>query len=153
MKDSAARSLDRKQGGVDSGAVALGNSVEGDVDNGVSGISGGGALIESKGGVGVTQHGYGEAANLEFVTQEAGKSEGDVFFCEFISESGAAFITTVGGIDDNEWAMNDGRGWSGSLRGGRGYGGGRRGGWESGKGDGPAIAAKTGDEGIGCGDV
>ena len=47
VKDSFVGAFDRKQGGVDAGAVALRNGVQADVDSGVRRIGGRGALIES----------------------------------------------------------------------------------------------------------
>ncbi len=102
MKRSFARSFHRKQRGVNLCAAALRNRVQADVDSGAGDVGGRGALIQSRTGIGVAQQRDRETANLQFVPQQAGKSQRDVFLGELIGQGRASFIATVCGIDDGQ---------------------------------------------------
>ncbi len=102
VKCSFAWSWRREERGVHACAAALGSGVETDVDGGMGGVGGVGALVESERAVGIAQEEDGEAAEFEFMTKEAGEAEGDVFFGQGVSEGGAAFVASMGGIDDGE---------------------------------------------------
>jgi hypothetical protein len=79
--------------------------VQADVDSGLGYVGGGGALIEGQTGIGVAQQSDRETANLEFMAQQAGKSQSDIFLGQRIGQGRAALVATVRGIDYGQHAM------------------------------------------------
>ena len=71
---------ERKQGGVDADAVAIGRRVHGNVNGGAIGVGEDGALIDGEVGVGIAQYERRNAAAFQFLAQAARQRDGDVFF-------------------------------------------------------------------------
>src|SRR5258708_21898989 len=107
MKYPFARSFHRQKRGVYARAAALGDCVQADVDSGAGSVGSGGALIETRGDISVAQQNNCEAAEVEFMPQQARKSQGDVFLGEFVCPGSAPFLAAMGGIDHGENAMDN----------------------------------------------
>src|SRR4029077_7014658 len=80
------------------------------------------SVIEREVRVGIAQDQGGDAAALEFLTETAGKGDGNVFFSERGTEGLAAIVSSVARIHDGEVTA-----WGGNRRGcRRRLGGGHR---------------------------
>jgi len=156
VKWACAGTFGGKQRGVNANAVALGSGMQADVDGGVGGIGGAGALIERDRVVGVAKQQHCEAAEFKFVAQKASPCEREILFGELISERGSAFVAAVRGIDDGEKACAFVGCSGGRCSSGRGFGGLRRSfchGWKRGKDDGLSAIGEAGDQRNVGGDV
>jgi hypothetical protein len=73
-----------------------------DIDSRMGCVSHVGALVQTHGGVSLSQHKRRQAAGLKLLAEAQRESEGDVFFRQLVAEGCAAFIASMAGVYNHE---------------------------------------------------